>query len=261
MAPATDGRDRLVVAGHPFRTSARDRLRRGDDRTAGYGGCAVLHAPSADFARPGRTWYPTLGATRFPLWSEVSTCYHEGVPGHHMQLGMWAYRSSELSRYQGYTTISGNIEGWALYAERLMDELGYLRNPGERLGYLAAQQLRTTRVIVDIGMHLGAQDPRRSALPPRRDLVAGARSQLPARARRQEPRVPPQRVGAVPRLAGPGDLLQARRASVARCRDRARAAAGESFDLKAWHMGALSMGSVGLDALDLLLARDQQRRA
>ncbi|MEZ5215620.1 MAG: DUF885 domain-containing protein [Ilumatobacteraceae bacterium] len=261
MAPATDGRDRLVVAGHPFRTSARDRLRRGDDRTAGYGGCAVLHAPSADFARPGRTWYPTLGATRFPLWSEVSTCYHEGVPGHHMQLGMWAYRSSELSRYQGYTTISGNIEGWALYAERLMDELGYLRNPGERLGYLAAQQLRTTRVIVDIGMHLERRIPDGQPFHPGATwspelglsflLEHGGKN--PEFLRSEWVRYLGWPAQAICYKLGERVWLAAR--------DRARAAAGESFDLKAWHMGALSMGSVGLDALDLLLARDQQRRA
>src|SRR5207253_4688834 len=56
--------------------------------------------PSLDFSRPGRTWLPTLGQTRFPLWDLVSTWYHEGVPGHHLQLAQWAYVSSSLSAYQ-----------------------------------------------------------------------------------------------------------------------------------------------------------------
>ena len=116
-------------------------------------------APTADFSRPGRTWYPTMGRSRFPIWNEISTCYHEGVPGHHLQLAQWVYVTPELSRFQSGTMISGNIEGWALYAERLMDELGFLSDPGARLGYLVAQQLRAARVIVDIGMHLSLAIP------------------------------------------------------------------------------------------------------
>src|SRR5205823_1103532 len=82
--------------------------------------------PSEDFKRPGRTWYPTLGRTRFPLWGEVSTAYHEGVPGHHLQLAQLTYRSAELSRFQRLAAaIPGCTEGWALYAERLMGELGW----------------------------------------------------------------------------------------------------------------------------------------
>ncbi len=109
-------------------------------------------APSQDFARPGRTWLPTLGRTRFPLWGLVSTWYHEGVPGHHLQMAQWRYRSSELSLYQtSIGGVSACSEGWALYAERLMDELGFLGAPGARLGYLDAQLMRAIRVIVDIG--------------------------------------------------------------------------------------------------------------
>ena len=127
---------------------------------AGSAAAPYYTRPSLDFSRPGRTWLPTLGATRFPLWGLVSTWYHEGVPGHHLQLAQWAHLADQLSTFQ--TTIgsvSGNTEGWALYAERLADELGYLTLPGTRLGYLDAQQMRAIRVVIDIGMHLQLEVP------------------------------------------------------------------------------------------------------
>src|SRR5262249_11468198 len=121
------------------------------------GGAAAMYytGPSEDFSRPGRTWYPTQGRTTFPLWREVSTCYHEGVPGHHLQVAQVKYLSDRLSRYQrAFGFLSGHGEGWALYAERLMGELGYLEDPAYELGMLGAQAMRAVRVIVDIGMHL-----------------------------------------------------------------------------------------------------------
>src|SRR6202020_1679793 len=63
-------------------------IRRCEAMIAPPGGAAAMYftGPSEDFSRPGRTWYPTLGKTHFPLWREVSICYHEGVPGHHLQV-------------------------------------------------------------------------------------------------------------------------------------------------------------------------------
>jgi uncharacterized protein (DUF885 family) len=216
--------------------------------------------PSLDFARPGRTWLPTLGRERFPLWDLVSTWYHEGVPGHHLQLAQWVYVAKDLSTYQ--TTIgsvSANTEGWALYAERLMDELGYLTDAGARLGYLDAQQMRAIRVVIDIGMHLEL---------PIRDDADGALAE-----HRGEPWTPelarafygehsgrdPQFLDSelVRYLGIPGQAISYKlgeRAWLAG-REAARRARGAGFDLKAWHMAALSQGSLGLDDLAAELAR------
>ncbi len=125
----------------------------------GSAAAAYYVPPSLDFSRPGRTWYPTLGRHRFPIWKDVSTWYHEGVPGHHLQLAGWVALGDRLSRYQRAEHVSGDAEGWALYAERLMDELGFLTAPDRRLGYLSGQQLRATRVVVDIGMHCEMEIP------------------------------------------------------------------------------------------------------
>jgi uncharacterized protein (DUF885 family) len=209
-------------------------------------------APTADFSRPGRTWYPTLGKTRFPLWSEVSTCYHEGVPGHHMQLAQWVYRAPQLSRFQTYTSVSGNVEGWALYAERLMDELGFLSDPGDRLGYLAAQQLRATRVIVDIGMHLSLALPAHQPFHPGerwtpelgRQFLGEHALKDPAFLDSEWVRYLGWPAQAISYKLGERVWLAQRAAAQQRA-----AASGDELDLKEWHMAALSMGSTGLDDL------------
>ena len=208
--------------------------------------------PSQDFSRPGRTWLPTLGKTTFPLWILISTWYHEGVPGHHMQLAQWQYLSKQLSMYQtGLGSVSACSEGWALYAERLMDELGYLEPPGARMGYLDAQLMRAIRVIVDIGMHLRAAD--RCRLGCRAPGSGGRRSWRLSSSSRTAAGGRDFLASEIVRYLGlPGQAISYKlgeRAWLAG-RDAARAAHGASFDLKSWHMAALSLGALGLDDLD-----------
>ena len=131
---------------------------------AGSAAAAYYTGPSEDFTRPGRTWYPTLGRTHFPKWGDVTTCYHESVPGHHLQIGYAKVQAGSLSRIQRSAFISGHGEGWALYAEALCDEFGWFKNPDHRLGFLGGQILRTVRVIIDIGMHLGYRIPEGTTL-------------------------------------------------------------------------------------------------
>ncbi|MFE9482423.1 DUF885 domain-containing protein [Streptomyces spororaveus] len=229
-----------------------ERVREVESRIAPPGGPAAPYytSPSEDFSRPGRTWLPTMGLTRFPVYDLVSTWYHEGVPGHHLQLAQWTHVADRLSRYQATVgMVSANAEGWALYAERLMDELGYLKDAEQRLGYLDCQMMRAARVIVDIGMHVGLEIPADSPFHPGEkwtvDLAQeffGLHSGRPADFIESELTrylsMPGQAIGY--KLGERAWLLG---------RDNARAAHGDSFDLKAWHMAALSQGSLGLDDL------------
>ncbi|MFG2993778.1 DUF885 domain-containing protein [Streptomyces sp. NPDC048257] len=229
-----------------------ERVRKVESRIAPPGGPAAPYytSPSEDFSRPGRTWLPTMGLTRFPVYDLVSTWYHEGVPGHHLQLAQWTHVADRLSRYQATVgMVSANAEGWALYAERLMDELGYLKDAEQRLGYLDCQMMRAARVIVDIGMHVGLKIPADSPFHPGEawtvDLAQeffGLHSGRPAEFVESELTrylsMPGQAIGY--KLGERAWLLG---------RDNARAAHGDSFDLKAWHMAALSQGSLGLDDL------------
>ncbi|MBM7054621.1 MULTISPECIES: DUF885 domain-containing protein [Streptomyces] len=229
-----------------------ERVRKVESRIAPPGGAAAPYytSPSEDFSRPGRTWLPTMGETRFPVYDLVSTWYHEGVPGHHLQLAQWTHVADTLSRYQASVgMVSANAEGWALYAERLMDELGFLPDPERRLGYLDAQMMRACRVIVDIGMHLELEIPADSPFHPGErwtpDLAQeffGKHSGRPADFVESELTrylsMPGQAIGY--KLGERAWLLG---------RENARAAHGDAFDLKAWHMAALSQGSLGLDDL------------
>ncbi|MFJ9623044.1 DUF885 domain-containing protein [Streptomyces sp. NPDC101181] len=229
-----------------------ERVRRVESRIAPPGGAAAPYytSPSEDFSRPGRTWLPTMGETRFPVYDLVSTWYHEGVPGHHLQLAQWTHVADSLSRYQASVgMVSANAEGWALYAERLMDELGFLPDPERRLGYLDAQMMRACRVIVDIGMHLELEIPADSPFHPGERWTPelaqeffGSHSGRPADFVESELTrylsMPGQAIGY--KLGERAWLLG---------RENARAAHGDAFDLKAWHMAALSQGSLGLDDL------------
>ncbi|WP_205613898.1 DUF885 domain-containing protein [Streptomyces sp. S1] len=229
-----------------------DRVRRVESRIAPPGGAAAPYytGPSEDFSRPGRTWLPVDGTTRFPVYDLVSTWYHEGVPGHHLQTAQWVHVADRLSRYQATIgKVSANMEGWALYAERLMDELGFLPDAERRLGYLDAQMMRACRVIVDIGMHLGLEIPADSPFRPgerwtpelAQEFFQLHSSRPPAFVESEMTRylsVPGQAIGY--KLGERAWLIG---------RANARAAHGEAFNAKAWHMAALSQGPLGLDDL------------
>ncbi|MFJ7276140.1 DUF885 domain-containing protein [Kitasatospora sp. NPDC098663] len=220
---------------------------------AGSAAAPYYSAPSLDFSRPGRTWLPALGRERFPVWDLVSTWYHEGVPGHHLQLAQWNYVADRLSTYQvSLGGVSANLEGWALYAERLMDELGYLTDPGHRLGYLNAQMMRALRVIVDIGMHAGLDFPADSPYLPGEPVSPEAAREFFGRYCGLTPDYLDSEL--VRYLGMPGQAIGYKLGERAWLRGRAAARAahearGEEFDLKAWHMAALSQGSLGLDDL------------
>ncbi|WP_199421515.1 DUF885 domain-containing protein [Actinotalea solisilvae] len=249
MDRAVDELDGTVV-------DVAEPVRRVEARIAPPGAAAAPYytRPSLDFRRPGRTWLPTLGRTRFPTWDLVSTWYHEGVPGHHLQLGQWAHRAGELSRYQvSIGSVPATTEGWALYAERLMDELGYLADPGARLGYLDGHRMRALRVVLDIGLHVGLPVPDDAPFRPGSRWTAGSaeaffaeRSGSPAAFVRSE---------VVRYLGWPGQAISYKLGERAWLAGRAAARArheahGGRFDLRAWHTAALSLGSLGLDDLE-----------
>ncbi len=117
--------------------------------------------PSDDFSRPGRMWWSVPpGVTTFNTWREKTTVYHEGVPGHHLQVAQAVYARETLNSWRRLACwVSGHGEGWALYAERLMSDLGFMDDPGDRLGMLDGQRMRAARVVFDIGVHLGLPCP------------------------------------------------------------------------------------------------------
>jgi uncharacterized protein (DUF885 family) len=215
--------------------------------------------PSEDFTRPGRMWWAVpQGIDSFSTWQEVTTVYHEGVPGHHLQVGQTAARADRLNRWQRLIAwCSGHGEGWALYSERLMDELGYLSDPGDKLGMLDGQALRAGRVIVDIGMHLELEIPRDNPF----GFHPGQRwtPELGWEFMRAHCRTPDEQLRyELNRYLGwPGQAPAYKVGERIWMQARADAAArqGAGFDLKAFHAAALNLGSLGLDPLRAALAR------
>jgi uncharacterized protein (DUF885 family) len=212
--------------------------------------------PSEDFTRPGRTWYPTLGRTRFPIWGEVSICYHEAVPGHHLQIGMTRYVADRLNRFQRTLAWnSGYGEGWALYAERLMGELGYLADPAFELGMLRAQAMRAVRVIVDIGLHLELPIPKSEHYHPGERWTPDLALPFVVQRSHYEEEFMSSEVDRY--LGWPGQAISYKVGERVwlECREAARQRAGASFDLKEFHSRALELGPMGLDQLRDELAR------
>ena len=202
-------------------------------------------APSDDFSRPGRMWWSVPpGVTTFNTWREKTTVYHEGVPGHHLQVGQAVYERSTLNSWRRLACwVSGHGEGWALYAERLMADLGFLDDPGDRLGMLDGQRMRAARVVLDIGVHLG--------LPCPPEWGGGTWDRDKAwDFLRANVNMPPEFVlFELNRYLGwpgqaPAYKIGQRLWETAR--DEALAA---GVDIKAFHARALSLGSVGLDVL------------
>jgi uncharacterized protein (DUF885 family) len=212
--------------------------------------------PSPDFSRPGSIWYSPGNNPLIPLYSEVSTAYHEGFPGHHLQLGVQVSLSDELSllhRVMITDFQTGYAEGWALYAERLMEELGYLEKPEYVLGMLACQMMRACRVVLDIGAHLGLHAPKdaphRPGAPIDFDYGVGMLVRLgrmnEAHARSEMTRY----------LGWPGQAIAYKVGErvMLGLRDEVRARQGSSFDLKKFHASILSTGAIGLGALRKLV--------
>jgi uncharacterized protein (DUF885 family) len=204
--------------------------------------------PSDDFARPGRMWWSVPeGEDSFTTWKEATTVYHEGVPGHHLQVATATYRRELLNNWRrNICWVSGHGEGWALYAERLMEELGYLADPGDRMGMLDAQRMRAARVVFDIGVHLELEVPERwgsgTWTPEKgyeflRRNIAISKGQLDFEFTRY--------------LGWPGQAPSYKLGQKLweEIRDERRRREGAAFDIKAFHSQALNLGSVGLDTL------------
>jgi len=219
---------------------------------------AYYTGPSEDFTRPGTMWWsPMPGQERFTTWREVTTVYHEGVPGHHLQVAQVALNAASLTRYQRVGCfVSGHGEGWALYAERLMDELGYFADAGERLGMLDAQAFRAARVVLDIGAHLELSIPPNALGFHEGEAWSPSlmRELLATHTLLDEPYI----VDEVNRYLGwPGQAISYKVGEKVWLEARADAQRrhGASFDLKAFHAAALDLGPMGLDPLQAELAR------
>ena len=214
------------------------------------GGAAAAHyvPPSEDFSRPGSVWYPIEGQTHFPLFREITIAYHEGFPGHHLQIGYQTTMSDELSRFQRLIAwYPGSGEGWALYAEHLMGELGYLEQPEYVVGLLSSQLMRSCRVAIDIGCHLDLPIPDDVTFHPGERWSYDLAYELLTERGLESPASAASEV--VRYFGWPGQAISYKVGEQAILDLRAERAAAGNFDPKDFHRDVLSVGSIGLDLM------------
>ncbi|MEV4007879.1 DUF885 domain-containing protein [Actinomadura sp. NPDC049753] len=216
-------------------------------------------APAEDLSRPGTVWWTVRDPSAdIVTWTVPTTMFHEGVPGHHLQLGVTTLNRG-LNRYQRVSSElhPGHCEGWGLYAERLMDELGHYRDPAHRLGMLAGgQRFRAARVVLDIGLHLELP------IPAGAGFHEGERWTPELGFEFLRGRMGPDPDSAVAfeidrYLGRPGQAIAYKLGEKVwlEAREAARRREGAGFDLREFHRRALDLGPMGLDRLRAELAR------
>ena len=211
---------------------------------------AYYAGPSDGFTRPGCVWYSLGEEQIIPLFDEIATAYHEGFPGHHLQVGVQVGLTNQLSKLHrladGY---SGYAEGWALYTEQLMAELGYYEKPDYLFGMLSCQMIRACRVVIDIGSHLSLPIPADQPFHPGEpwsfetgvEMLTSMAGVAPDHAASEMTRY----------LGWPGQAISYKvgQRVFLQLRDEVRARLGADFDPKAFHASVLGCGNVGLDHL------------
>ena len=207
--------------------------------------------PSDDFSRPGRMWWSVPpSVTTFHTWREKTTVYHEGVPGHHLQIGQAVLNRGQLNLWRRQLAgSSGHAEGWALYAERLMEQLGYLDDPADRFGMLDGQRMRAARVVLDIGLHLGKPRPDGKGT-----WDANYAFEFFAEHNLTDPAS--QRFEVLRYLGWPGQApsYKVGQRIWENIRDAEAGRLGPAFSLRDFHSRALGLGGLGLDTLRSALA-------
>ena len=204
--------------------------------------------PSDDFSRPGRMWWSVPeDQTTFSTWRELTTVYHEGVPGHHLQIAQAVYLRDMLNTWRRRGSwVSGHGEGWALYAEQLMADLGYLDDPATMLGLLDSQAMRAVRVVIDMGLHCGFTAP--AELGGGEWTFDKAWTYFNSHVQYEEGQA---RFEVLRYFGWPGQAPSYKIGQRVwqEIRDECHKREGDAFALKDFHAKALSLGSVGLSTL------------
>ncbi len=202
--------------------------------------------PTDDFSRPGRMWWSVpVGVTEFDTWRELTTVYHEGIPGHHLQIGQAVYNRAKLNTWRRQLAgTSGHAEGWALYAERLMEQLGYLDDPADRFGMLDGQRMRAARVVLDLGVHLEKPLPDGSG-----PWTADYAFEFLRRNVNMNDSFVKFEVNRYLGWPGQAPSYKVGQRIWEELRDTYREREGDAFSIKDFHRKALDLGGVGLDTL------------
>jgi uncharacterized protein (DUF885 family) len=197
---------------------------------------AYYEAGSPDGKRPGRLFVDTYNATERNLYSVESIAYHEGIPGHHMQIAIAEELQGvpEFRKYQGYTAF---VEGWALYAEQLGKDAGFYQDPYSDYGRLENDMWRAIRLVVDTGVHSEGWT--------RDQMVAYFHDHADLDETTVQSEVDRY-------IAWPSQALAYKigQRKILEMRDKAKTALGDKFDIRAFHDQVIDAGALPLDVLE-----------
>ena len=211
---------------------------------------AYYIGPSEDFTRPGGVWFSVGENETIPVWDNVSTAYREGFPGHHLQVALQMSLAETTSRLQRiWVWYSGAGEGWALYSERLMRELGYFEKPEYEFGMLASEILRACRVAIDIGMHLDLPIPDGQPFHPGETWTFDLATEMMRDYAGQLPDYADSEVTRYLGWPGQAPAYKIGERAILELREERKRLQGSAFNLKQFHADVLEAGPVGLGLL------------
>jgi uncharacterized protein (DUF885 family) len=214
-------------------------IREMDPHEAEHGTLAYYIRPSADGSRPGSFYVNTHHPETRTRYESEALAFHESVPGHHLQIAL-AQERDDLPAFRRHGSITAYVEGWALYTERLADEMALYTGDVERLGMLSFDSWRAGRLVVDTGIH----------------QLGWSRQQAIDFLLENSPQAENNITNEVDRyIAWPGQALAYKigQREIVRLRIAAQAALGADFDIRAFHDRVLTPGPVPLGVLDDLV--------
>ncbi len=200
------------------------------------GSATHYSAGSLDGARPGIYWLNMRDTAEAPYWDMPTTTFHEGVPGHHLQITL--QQQADLPMIRKASGFGAYVEGWALYAEQLAQEMGFYQgDPAGELGYIHDALLRSGRLVTDTGLH-ALRWSREKAV----EVLSGIEGDPPAYAGQEIERYAVDPAQACTYMVGKTAILRLRR--------KARAALGARFDIRRFHDAVLLAGPMPLTVLE-----------
>ncbi len=200
---------------------------------------AYYNPPAMDGSRPGRFFANLRDVKETPKWSMKTLAYHEGIPGHHFQIALSLNLDLPIARSR--LPFTAYAEGWALYAERVAWEMGmYENDPLGDLGRLQAELFRAVRLVVDTGLHYKRWS-REQAIAYMIDTTGIAEGDVTAEI---------ERYAVMP---GQACAYKIGMLKILELREKAKAALGDRFDLKAFHSAVLDNGPMPLTVLETVI--------
>src|ERR1035441_7812654 len=196
---------------------------------------AYYEGGTPDGSRPGRLLIDTWNAADRNLYGVEAVAYHEGIPGHHLQISI-SQEQTDVPAFRKYGDYTAFMEGWALYSEHLGKDVGFYQDPYSDYGRLEADMWRAIRLVVDTGVH-SQHWTREQMVQYFHDHSAIDETTIQAEVDRY--------------IAWPGQALAYKvgQLKILELRERARKALGEKFDIRAFHDQVLDTGALPLDVL------------